>query len=197
MREQFDFERLRAPFSMGNGQLVLENAHVTGPVVGATMRGKVDYRDAAPAAGRHLCAPVRLQPQLCAHSHPGPLLTGPRGEGVLGITFAIEGPMADPQVVVNPLSLVMPGIFREIFQMTPENPKVTPREERAQPKAGSKGPQVRASPPADWSTQGEAKVVQPEALGGWSAQTTTASQDQVAASKSASTARGACVRATA
>lgn len=174
VREQFDFERLRAPFSMGNGQLVLENAHVTGPMVGATMRGKVDYRTQRLQLGGTYVPLSGFNRSFAPIPILGPLLTGPRGEGVLGITFAIEGPMADPQVVVNPLSLVMPGIFREIFQMTPENPKVTPRDERAvqQPKGGTKGgPQVRASPPTDWSTQGEAKV-QPEALGGWSAQTT-------------------------
>jgi hypothetical protein len=174
VREQFDFERLRAPFSMGNGQLVLENAHVTGQVVGATMRGKVDYRTQRLQLGGTYVPLSGFSRSFAPIPILGPLLTGPRGEGVLGITFAIEGPMADPQVIVNPLSLVMPGIFREIFQMTPENPKVTPRDERGpQPKAGARsGPQVRASPPADWSTQGEAKV-QPEALGGWSAQTTS------------------------
>jgi hypothetical protein len=159
---------------MGNGQLVLENAHVTGQVVGATMRGKVDYRTQRLQLGGTYVPLSGFSRSFAPIPILGPLLTGPRGEGVLGITFAIEGPMADPQVIVNPLSLVMPGIFREIFQMTPENPKVTPRDERGpQPKAGARsGPQVRASPPADWSTQGEAKV-QPEALGGWSAQTTS------------------------
>ena len=42
--------------------------------------------------------------------------------------------MAKPQVIVNPLSLVTPGIFREIFQMTPEDPRVQPRD-RPSPKA--------------------------------------------------------------
>jgi hypothetical protein len=169
VREQFDFERLRAPFSMGNGQLVLENAHVTGPVVGATMRGKIDYRTKRLQLGGTYVPLSGFNRSFAPIPILGPLLTGPRGEGVLGITFAIEGPMSEPQVIVNPLSLVMPGIFREIFQMTPENPKVTPRDERAQPKAKS-GPQVRASPPADLSAQGGPQV-QPEVLGGWSAQT--------------------------
>ena len=44
----------------------------------------------------------------------GPLLTGPRGEGFFGITFLIQGPMAQPEVIVNPLSLLTPGIIREI-----------------------------------------------------------------------------------
>jgi hypothetical protein len=57
----------------------------------------------------------------------GPILTGPKCDGVLGITFAIQGRMESPQVIVNPFSMVAPGIFREIFQMTNPNPKVQPR----------------------------------------------------------------------
>jgi hypothetical protein len=142
-------------------------------MVGATVRGKVDYRTQRLQLGGTYVPLSGFNRSFAPIPILGPLLTGPRGEGVLGITFAIEGPMSEPQVIVNPLSLVMPGIFREIFQMTPENPKVTPRDERAQPKAGAKaGPQVRASPPTDWSAQGETKV-QPEVLGGWSAQTSS------------------------
>jgi hypothetical protein len=61
----------------------------------------------------------------------GPLLTGPRGEGLFGLTFAITGPVERPQVLVNPLSALTPGIFREIFQMTPENPRIIPRARQA------------------------------------------------------------------
>jgi hypothetical protein len=158
---------------MGNGQLVLENAHVTGPLVGATMRGKVDYKSQRLQLGGTYVPLSELNRSLAPIPLLGPLLTGPRGEGVLGITFAIEGPMSEPQVIVNPLSFVMPGIFREIFQMTPENPRITPREERPQPR-GSKagGPQVRASPATDGGAASNGVRVDAEVLGGWSAETT-------------------------
>ena len=56
----------------------------------------------------------------------GPILAGPRGEGVIGMTFAITGPMSNPQMIVNPLSGFLPGILREMMPMT--NPsKVSPR----------------------------------------------------------------------
>lgn len=173
VREQFEFDRLRAPFSTGNGQLVLENAHVTGPLVGATMRGKIDYKSQRVQLGGTYVPLSELNRSLAPIPLLGAILTGPRGEGVLGITFAIEGPMAEPQVMVNPLSLVMPGIFREIFQMTPENPRITPRDERPQPKSSkAAGPQVRASPPTSESAPQEGSRVDAEVLGGWSAETT-------------------------
>ena len=51
------------------------------------------------------------------------------------MTFAIEGPMDRPQVIVNPLAMLAPGIFREIFQMTPFDPKVQRRDEAPTPAA--------------------------------------------------------------
>lgn len=173
VREQFEFERLNAPFSMGNGQLVLDNAHVTGPLVGATMRGKIDYKSKRVQLGGTYVPLSELNRSFAPIPLLGPLLTGPRGEGVLGITFAIQGPMSEPQVVVNPLSFVMPGIFREIFQMTPENPRITPRDERLQKGGRTTGPQVRASPPTDGGTSQGSPRVDAEVLGGWSSETTT------------------------
>ena len=49
------------------------------------------------------------------------------------MTYAIQGPMDHPQVIVNPLSMLAPGIFREIFQMTNPNPKVQRRDDTPNP----------------------------------------------------------------
>ena len=69
---------------------------------------------------------------MCSAGWPvlGAIVSGTKSEGVFGITFAVQGPMAQPQVLVNPLSMVAPGIFREVFQMTNQNPKVIPRDEK-------------------------------------------------------------------
>ena len=39
-----------------------------------------------------------------------------RGEGVFGFNYALRGTASNPQVDVNPLSILTPGMFREIFQ---------------------------------------------------------------------------------
>ena len=44
VRQQFDFEIMRVPFSVGHGQFVMHNAAINGPLEGATLRGKVDFR---------------------------------------------------------------------------------------------------------------------------------------------------------
>ncbi|MES2667654.1 MAG: DUF3971 domain-containing protein [Pseudomonadota bacterium] len=42
-----------------------------------------------------------------------------RGEGVFGFNYRMTGPVADPDVSVNPLSIFTPGMFREIFRRAP------------------------------------------------------------------------------
>jgi hypothetical protein len=46
----------------------------------------------------------------------GPLLGGRDGEGLVGVTFAVRGPLDQPQFLVNPLSILAPGFLREIFE---------------------------------------------------------------------------------
>ncbi len=173
VREQFDFERLRASYSTGNGQLVLDSAAITGPLIGASARGKIDFVARRMSLGGTYVPLSGLNRAFGEIPLLGPLLTGPKGEGVFGITFAVEGPMATPQVIVNPFSIVAPGLFREIFQMTPENPRVTPRVEPAPKAAKAGGAQIRASPPAETPARpGSKPRVDPEVLGGWSSEAT-------------------------
>ncbi len=49
----------------------------------------------------------------------GRLLGGRSGEGLVGMTYAMQGPAKSPRVTVNPLSVFTPGAFRQIFQRDP------------------------------------------------------------------------------
>jgi len=42
-----------------------------------------------------------------------------KGEGLIGFNFTVRGDSAAPQVGVNPLSALTPGMFREIFRRPP------------------------------------------------------------------------------
>lgn len=42
-----------------------------------------------------------------------------RGEGLFGFNYRLRGQASDPQVSVNPLSILTPGMFREIFRRPP------------------------------------------------------------------------------
>lgn len=142
-RQQFDFNRLRIPFSVGSGQFVMNGAQIQGPLVGATMRGKVDFKSQQVRIGGTYVPLSGLNSAIGAIPLLGQILAGPQGEGVLGVTFAIEGQMAQPQVTVNPFSLVAPGIFREVFQMTPDNPRIIARDDAP---VGPRRPDAKGEP---------------------------------------------------
>ncbi len=146
-QQVFQFDRMRVPFSVGHGQFVLEDSYVRGPLIGATVRGKVDYGSKIVNLGGTYVPLQGLNNALGGVPIVGDLLSGPRGEGIFGITFAVTGPMAGPQVIVNPLSLVAPGIFREIFQLTPQAPRVLPRSDNTQNKSGSRRTRASSAPP--------------------------------------------------
>lgn len=127
-RQVIDFDSLKGQFAVGAGQFVLSEADLRGPIFGATVRGKADFRTrTVNMAGTYgplqgLTAGIALIPGL------GELLTGPRKEGVFAITFAVQGPMAEPQVLINPFSLFTPGFFREISQVSFPSTQVTPAD---------------------------------------------------------------------
>jgi hypothetical protein len=168
-REQFDFEIMRVPFSVGHGQFVMHNSVINGQLVSASMRGTVDFRAQTLDVGGTYVPMSGLMRAPAPIPLLGPLLTGPRGEGIFGITFAIQGSMARPQVIVNPLALLTPGIFREIFQMTPDDPRVVPRDKPAPRGDGSRSSSTSAA-----SVAGDAlasPATPPEVGGSWSAET--------------------------
>lgn len=176
-REVFDFDRMKVPFSVGYGQFVLEDAYIRGPLLGVNLKGKADFKLRTVSLGGTYIPLQGLNNAFGDVPLFGPLVTGQGG--TFGITFAVQGPMSQPQVLVNPLSIVAPGIFRELFQMTNPNPKVVPRDEKspAQPvekrvRASSQGAvePERAKPGAP-----SGKSTAPaEPVDGWASQATPA-----------------------
>lgn len=52
----------------------------------------------------------------------GQILTR-KGEGLFGFNYRVTGTAEDPNVAVNPLSVLTPGMFRELFRQRPPNLK--------------------------------------------------------------------------
>ena len=172
-REVFQFDRMRAPFSVGYGQFVLEESYVKGPLVGANLRGKVDFKTRRVNIGGTYIPLQGLNSALGGIPLLGQILSGAHGEGIFGITFAVQGPLDDPQVLVNPLSLVAPGIFREVFQMTGQNPSVQVREDRSPSKPVKERVRASSVPSDAASVQRARKADNPSAVvDGWSSTTT-------------------------
>ena len=114
-KSKIKFKRLRAPFVVGAGRFRLRDAYINGPQLGATMRGTVNFKSQTVDLGGTYVPLYGLNSALGAIPILGRVLVGRQGEGVVGITFAIKGKLDDPTVLVNPMSVMAPGIFRQIF----------------------------------------------------------------------------------
>ncbi len=110
------FQRGFAALVYRDGALSVANGVVRGEQIGATFQGRL--RDTGgnmdmtgtfmPAYGLN-----RLFGELPLI---GAILGNGRDRGLLGITFKLEGPFDKPRLTVNPLSLIAPGVFRQIFE---------------------------------------------------------------------------------
>jgi hypothetical protein len=117
-RQRIAFDQLRAPFTVGGGKFRLKDAYMNGAQLGATMRGTVDFKAQTVDLGGTYVPLYGLNSALGAIPILGKVFVGRQGEGVVGITFAIKGSLDDPSVLVNPISAITPGIFRQIFDFT-------------------------------------------------------------------------------
>jgi AsmA-like C-terminal region len=173
VRETIDFDTLQVPFKVGHGQFILDGAQVRGPLLGASITGKADLRAQRLDLGGSYIPLQGLNAALAGVPLLGQLLTGPKGEGIMGVTFAVQGPMSAPQVLVNPLSMLAPGPFRDLFQMSPQNTTITPRDDKPAavpiPRKSSVGPAVNEPVRAPTApTTPKKPIVKPEVGGSWS-----------------------------
>ncbi|HSG95091.1 MAG TPA: AsmA-like C-terminal domain-containing protein, partial [Afifellaceae bacterium] len=114
--ENIGFKTLNIPFRRQNDVLAIGEAFLRGPVMGATGRGTVDLDR------RNIAISGTFVPAFginnIAGSIPlfGRILGGGRNEGLVGITYKVAGPLAEPTMTFNPMSAIAPGIFRKIFE---------------------------------------------------------------------------------
>ena len=109
------FDRASARFVKTNGRIDFREAAISGPAMGFTLNGWLDYaRDRTDVSGTFVPL-YGLNNAFSQLPLLGPLLTGGQNEGIFAINFRVAGSVAQPQVSVNPLSAVAPGFLRKLF----------------------------------------------------------------------------------
>jgi len=105
------FGSAEARFRLTQEQLVFSSASATGPSLGVSLNGFFDLTN------RQLDMQGVISPVYLVNRF-GALLSR-RGEGLFGFNFHMLGAASDPEISVNPLSILTPGVFREIFRRSP------------------------------------------------------------------------------
>ena len=111
------FEKAQGNFSFGNGRLNIKKGRMHGPAVGITMQGDYDVGSGDVDIGGTVIPSYTLNSFFGKIPIVGPLLSGRRGEGVIGIGYRVSGEAGKANVLVNPLSVLTPGFLRRVFEI--------------------------------------------------------------------------------
>ncbi|WOI55159.1 DUF3971 domain-containing protein [Palleronia sp. LCG004] len=102
------FDEVTADFRLSPGRITLYRSSAVGNALGLSMDGLFDP-ETKRMDMQGVVSPIYVLNRV------GAGLTRP-GEGLFGVNFTLRGAVSDPQVGVNPLSILTPGMFRDIFR---------------------------------------------------------------------------------
>ncbi len=109
------FNSLEAPFGIRGDVLTIERARASGISIGLTMNGRVLLSEENLNLKGTIVPAYMLNSLIGRIPLIGDILTGGEGSGVFAATYRVTGTMEEPDVSVNPLTALAPGILRELF----------------------------------------------------------------------------------
>ncbi|MGE0005917.1 MAG: DUF3971 domain-containing protein [Parvibaculaceae bacterium] len=125
------FSRLTLPFTSDARFIRIGDTLVKGPELGATAQGLIRKTDGAIDIDGTIIPAYALNSAIGEVPILGDILTGGKGEGIFGLTYALGGTMSRPRFQVNPVSAIAPGILRKFFEYgSSGNGQPTRRRER-------------------------------------------------------------------
>jgi hypothetical protein len=144
--EGFQFDRFRADFTKTAGLLTVGGARASGPSLGFTGDGFIDL-DHSRLDMRGTIVPVYLLNNLLGKIPViGNLLIGGNGQGLFAVTYRASGALDEPDLSVNPLTVLAPGFLRNLFQA--QVPQASPAPAAGpQGAPGAPGPATSAPAP--------------------------------------------------
>ncbi len=126
-REGLNFTRLKLPFTTDAKFIRIGNTLLKGNDLGASAEGLIRKADGAIDITGTIIPAYGLNSAVSNIPLFGDILTGGKGQGIFGLTFAMGGTFAAPKFQVNPVSAIAPGILRKFFEYgvgPPYKPKV-------------------------------------------------------------------------
>ncbi len=115
-QNQLRFKQAEIEFTGRDGVITVTKGALDGGTIGGTLRGSI-------YTGQRQYDLVGTYIPLFGLNNIfqklpllGRILGGRDGEGLIGVTFAVRGPLDDPQFSINPASILAPGVFRQIFE---------------------------------------------------------------------------------
>ena len=119
--EGIHFSNVEGQFKLRDEGVKLEKISAVGPSIGMTLDGWYNTKTKA-VDFEGVLTPLYAVNGVFERIF-GQLVGRRKGEGMFSFTYRMRGPATDPKIGVNPLSILTPGAFREIFrQKAPQRP---------------------------------------------------------------------------
>lgn len=122
------FTTVEVPLVIDNSGYYISGAKASGPALGLTAKGSIQN------GGEQMTIDGVLVPSFGVNSALGgipifgDLFVSREGEGVFAMTYAIRGSLEEARVSVNPLSGMLPGVLRRIFENPASEPVPAPED---------------------------------------------------------------------
>ena len=114
--KRIKFDLAQAKIEKGEGYLALNDAVIRNASIGLSMEGTLyNQRDAMNIKGTFMPA---NSVNLAVSAIPiiGRFFANGKDRALIGITYQLKGARANPELLVNPLSIVTPGFFNKVFE---------------------------------------------------------------------------------
>ncbi|MGE4350747.1 MAG: DUF3971 domain-containing protein [Bdellovibrionales bacterium] len=109
------FDRLLAHYKWQGAEVELSKLRAAGSVVGINMDGRLNVETGHANLSGTLVPFSFVNSIIGSIPLLGDVITGGSGGGVIAASFKVRGALSDPDISVNPVSLLTPGILRSIF----------------------------------------------------------------------------------
>ena len=114
-RGSVPFSEMHAEFTRFPGKMAVRNGVVRGPLVGATISGQINYTKNEVHLRGTFVPFYGLNNMFGQIPIVGLVLGGGSNEGLVGIAYEAVGPIAQPQILVNPVTAIAPGLLRKFI----------------------------------------------------------------------------------
>lgn len=115
-RDALTFNKLTLPFTSDSRFICIGESNVRGPELGAIAGGLIRKSDGAIDIAGTITPAYALNAALGEIPLLGGIITGGKGQGIIGVTFAMGGTVDKPSFQMNPMSAVAPGFLRKFFE---------------------------------------------------------------------------------
>ena len=133
LQSGLEFVAFDGTFAYSNKLLRVERSRAYGSSIGITVEGALDLEEDIAELKGTVVPAYTVNRVLGQIPILGPILTGGENEGVFAASYAVNGPLEDPAIAVNPLSALAPGFLRKLFDAiggdTEPSPSAAPEKQ--------------------------------------------------------------------